>query len=526
MRAPTLAIWLVFASLSAAAEARAQAAPAAATVTSAALPLKLELGGSKLDPESVRKAVELELKRPVVLASASTDAPSLSLIAHANRTVTVSYRTSTGLIRSRSIGIPDDSARGAEVIALLAGNLSRDEAAELLAELAARTAPPAQAVAATSAGSETAAKDPVAPPAPPKPNAAENSPPPSPARAQPSNPPPLLETPFPAINLSLVAPLTLYRNSERRIFAGELGLGYSHVGELHGAGLNVFVLHTEEDVRGASFATLYNRAGGTVTGVTGSALVNRRQRLRGFEFSGLLNLGSGDAQGFAAAGLANLERDFDGFQVAGLANWSDRFQGLQVAGAVNRTGAFTGLQAAGAVNIARSISGLQLGVVNVAGNVHGLQLGVVNVAKHVKGTSIGLVSVADNGRVQPVLWASSSLPLNAAAKFTVGPIYTQAGLGYAPGNQTYTYELGLGAHFPIGHFFLEPGVHYSEMRSAKHPFDHELIEYGHYRVAAGLDLGQVSPFAGIGVLQRFAHSADAPASVPVTVEVFGGAAFF
>ena len=118
------------------------------------------------------------------------------------------------------------------------------------------------------------------------------------------------------------------------------------------------------------------------------------------------------------------------------------------------------------------------------------------------------------------------MPLNAAAKFTVGPIYTQAGLGYAPGDQTYSYELGLGGHFPIGRLFFEPGVHYSEMRSGDQPFDHELLEYGHYRIAAGLDLGRVSPFGGIGVLQRFAHSADAPASVPVTVEVFGGAAFF
>jgi hypothetical protein len=158
--------------------------------------------------------------------------------------------------------------------------------------------------------------------------------------------------------------------------------------------------------------------------------------------------------------------------------------------------------------------------------VHGLQLGVVNVAKRVTGTSLGLVSVADNGRVQPVLWTSSSQPFNAAAKFTVGPFYTQAGLGYAPGTRTYTYELGLGAHVPIGRFFFEPGVHYSEMRSTEHPFDHALIEHGHYRAAVGLDLGKVSPFAGVGVLQRFAHSADAPASEPVTVEVFGGAALF
>jgi hypothetical protein len=527
MRAPTLAIRLALAALGAATGVRAETAPTAVTATDTALPLKLELSGSKLDAEAVRKAIEIELKRPVVLSNAPADAASVSLIAHENQTVTVSYRTSTGLMRSRSIGIPDDSARGAEVIALLVGNLSRDEAAELLAELTAKAAPSTQATSATAEGSEPASEKPAAPlDASPRPNASSVGPPPPAERARAKPPPSLLETPFPAINLSLIAPATLYRNSARRIFAGELGLGYSHVGELRGAGLNVFVLSTERDVRGASFATFYNYTGGTVSGVTGSALVNRRHELRGFEFSGLANLGSGTAQGVAVAGLANLERDFEGFQAAGLVNWSERVQGVQVAGALNRAGALTGLQAAGAVNIADSLSGLQLGVVNVARNVDGLQLGVVNVAKHVKGTSIGLVSVADNGRVQPVLWASSSLPLNAAAKFTVGPLYTQAGLGYSPGNQTYTYELGLGGHFPIGRFFVEPGVHYSEMRSAKHPFDHALIEYVHYRVAAGLDLGRVSPFAGIGVLQRFAHSADAPASVPVTMEGFGGVAFF
>jgi len=541
MRVHSLATCLVFASLSLAAGAHAQTVPTGAAATSPALLLTLVLGKSKLDAEAVRKAVELELKRPVVLGTAAADAASLSVVAHANHTVTVSYRTSTGVTRSRSIGIPEDRARGAEVIALLSGNLSRDDAAELLADLAAKAAPPAEAAPAAGDPTEPAAQESAA-----KPDTlraqieADNRQLPSPAHAQPSTPTPLIETESPAINLTLVAPVALYPLSERRIFAGELGLGYSHVGELHGAGLNLFVLRTERDVRGASFATFYNDTGGTLTGTAGSALVNRRQRLRGFEFSGLLNLGSADAVGIAAAGVANLEHDFDGFQAAGLVTWADRFRGFQAAGAfsragaftgiqaagvLNRAGAFTGLQAAGAVNIAGAMSGLQLGVVNVAGDVHGLQLGVVNVAKHVDGASVGLVSVADNGRVQPVLWASSSLPLNAAAKFTVGPLYTQAGLGFGPGHQTCSYELGLGAHVTIGRLFLEPGVHYSEIRSTEHSFD-ELLEYGHYRVAAGLDLNPVSPFAGVGILQRFAHSAEAPPSKPAMLEVFAGTAFF
>ena len=178
------------------------------------------------------------------------------------------------------------------------------------------------------------------------------------------------------------------------------------------------------------------------------------------------------------------------------------------------------------MNSAETVHGLQLGIVNVAGEVHGTQIGVVNVAKHVEGTSLGLVSVAGNGRIQPVLWTSTLLPLNAAMKFTVGPLYTQAGLGYAPDNDTYTYELGLGGHFPIGRFFIEPGAHYSEMRSSKRPFQHELLEHAHYRLAAGFDAGKISPFLGLALLQRFAHSADAPASDSVQLEGFAGAAFF
>ena len=556
MKVHTLAAGLVFAALSFSVSVRAQSADTPPAAATSALPLQLELGNSKLDAETVRKAVELELKRPVVLAASSKDAPSLTVTANPNHTVTVSYRTSTGETRTRSIGIPEDSARGAEVIALLSGNLSRDEAAELLADLAAKATPAADATAAAASDTPPAPETKTAPEPAGTPSAAETRPPPSPKLAAPSAQPPLILTPPPAFNLSLYPPITLYRESERRILWGELGLFYSHVGELRGGGLNVFVLHTERDARGITVATFYNYTGGFMRGIAVAGLVSRRQRLKGIEVSGILNLGSGDARGVAAAGLINVGRDFDGVQAAGLLNLGKRFQGvqaagllnrsnategvqaaglvnltdgfngIQVAGAVNRAAAVTGIQAAGGVNVAEAISGLQIGVVNVAREVHGAQIGVVNVAKRVHGTSVGLVSVAENGRAQPVVWGSSAEPLNIAAKFTVGPIYTQAGLGFAPNKHTYTYEIGMGGHFPIGRFFLEPGVHYSEMRNTAHPFDHELIEYGHYRVAAGMDLGRVSPFAGVGVLQRFAHSVDAPSSVPVTAEVFGGAAFF
>ena len=511
MRAWTFATCLALSAASCAASALAQdPSSAAAPAASAPLPLSVRLNHTSLDPEAIRKAVELELKRPVTLVKDQSETTqSLSVVIHPDHSVTVAYRARDGLTRTRSIGLPEDAARSAEVIALLAGNLSRDEAAELLASLAAKARPSSAAAAAPSTDTPEASAPPDAP-AQPSPTESK------PAAVQPANEPAppaheaLLAAPVP-IDFSLFAPWALYRDSQRRWFNAELGLAYSHVGELRGFGLNVFVLHTERDVRGVSVATLYNRTDGQVSGLAAAAIANRTRDVLGAQVSGVLNLGSGEVQGLSLAGVANAQRDV---------------LGVQAAGAFNRARRVEGLQLSGAVNVAQSVRGLQLGVVNVASEVEGVQLGVVNVARHVHGTSIGLVSVADNARLQALLWASSLMPIDAALKFTVGPLYTQAGLGYAPGNDTYTYELGVGAHLPLGRAFIEPGVHYSEMRSSKHPFDHELIEHAHYRISVGFDAGPVSPFVGVALLQRFAHRADAPSSDSLKLEGFGGVAFF
>ena len=520
MKAWKFASCLGLLALGVAARSQAQSAPAAAvaaspapTAANAPLALSVQQNHVALDPEAIRKAVELELSRPVVLSNdAPENAPTLVVSANPNHTVTVSYRAPSGLTRTRTIHLPRDHARNAEVIALLSGNLTRDEAAELLAALAPQpaTAPASDAAAPapTSPTTNAAASNAPAPSPPMGANApVERAAPASTAPSAPTSSPLL----FAPLNLSLASPLALYPDSPRRLLYVELGLAYGHVGEVHGLGLNLLALHTERDVRGVSLATMYNRSDGTVTGFTSAALVERSHRVMGAEASGVLNLGNDLVQGLT---------------VAGAVNWHKDVLGVQAAGAFNRARRIEGLQLSGAVNIAESVHGLQLGVVNVAGEVHGAQIGVVNIAKHVHGTSVGLVSIADNARLQPVLWTSTFMPVDAAMKFTVGPLYSQLGLGYAPGNETYTYELGLGAHVPLGRVFVEPGVHYSEMRSAKSAVDHELLEHAHYRVSVGFDTGKVSPFIGVGILQRFARSQDAPSSAPVKVEGFSGVAFF
>ncbi|HTA89265.1 MAG TPA: hypothetical protein VK745_06810 [Polyangiaceae bacterium] len=493
--------------------------PALAPIT--ALPLTLSLGDSKLDPEVVRRAIELELKRPVAVQKVQTAAeglpeaprPSLLVVVHADHTASVAYRAENGVTRTRSIGLPQDSARSAEVIALLSGNLARDEAAELLASLAARSnsanAPPQDtpsAEAPSNPPGATATNEP--------PKAAAPAPTPAKSVATKKTAPTfdgdLLTTPYPAFDLTLLPPLSLIRNSERHVINAELGLVYSHVGELYGVGFNVLVLHTERTVRGLSFASLYNQTDRGTDGVSASGVLNR----------------AGSVQGFAFGGVGNFQADLKGGALAGVVSRTRDGRGVEVAGILSIARDFSGLQLAGVTNVARELSGAQLGVVNVAGDVHGVQIGVVNVAKHVDGGAIGLVSIADNGRIQPVLWASTFMPLNAAVKFTVGLLYSELGGSYRPSDHTYAAELGFGAHLPLGTFFIEPGAHYMEQRDTSRSFSYERLGDVHYRVAAGLDLHAVSPFLGAAIVERVEHAADVGDSHPVSFEGFAGAAFF
>jgi hypothetical protein len=351
----------------------------------------------------------------------------------------------------------------------------------------------------------------------------------------------LLRSPYPKLGLTLKYPVGLVPDSERYVMNGELGLVYSRVGQIEGVGLNIMVLRAERDVHGWTFATFYNYTGGNVYGLTGAGLVSHGSGLEGAAISGLVNDQTADAhwflfagignryrdlRGCALSGIANIGRDLDGCAVTGILNWARDGRGFQVAGLVNVADKLRGIQLAGVTNVADEIAGAQLGLVNVAGEVHGVQIGLVNVAKHVEGTSLGLVSVAGNGRAQLVLWGSTFMPVDVAAKFIVGSFYTQVGAGYQPSNHTYTYELGLGAHLPVGRLFIEPGVHYSEQRDTAQSFSRALSENVHYRLAVGLDLHAASPFVGVGVSQRFAHTVDAPDSSPIRIEGFGGVAFF
>src|SRR5688500_2866368 len=109
------------------------AAPAGEPVLDA-LPVRFELEQTTLTSERLRLALEQELRVRVgavdVLSSAGLS------IRVQRRKARVSFTTGDGESITRTVELSGDDARSSEIVALLAGNLARDQASELLSTLA------------------------------------------------------------------------------------------------------------------------------------------------------------------------------------------------------------------------------------------------------------------------------------------------------------------------------------------------------------------------------------------------------
>ena len=98
------------------------------------LSLNLVLSETNLTHDAIVAALEAEFQIPVVPA---TEGHGLEIRLVASE-VTVSFADEAGLIVQRTVALPRDEARALDTIALLAGNLARDAAGALLAQLRAQ----------------------------------------------------------------------------------------------------------------------------------------------------------------------------------------------------------------------------------------------------------------------------------------------------------------------------------------------------------------------------------------------------
>jgi len=154
--------------------ASSRAPPAEPARTTDSLPITTELVSTPLEPEAIRAAIATELRVAVRLEETLVD-EGLSVTVKWRR-ATVSFRSKQGETTTRSLDLPANSEQAVEVIALLAGNLARDEASELLARLAPPPPPPESE--APSDAPTTAADQP----------ASETKPPPAEEKKEPPKP--------------------------------------------------------------------------------------------------------------------------------------------------------------------------------------------------------------------------------------------------------------------------------------------------------------------------------------------------
>lgn len=415
---------------------------------------------ANLDDYRVQQAIERELGVVVRGDDQPGVVGTLTVTTTGPDALEMAYQGKDGRRSMRTVTLPADTDRRVDTVALVAGNLVRDETGELIealrpalkpGEATAPEAPPVEPAPTSAATPAVAATKPALDEQPPD-EASDGE------RAVP-------DLPSKPLNLSLFHPVAIYSDSHELGFYAELGLGYSYVGRVTGASVTGLVSRLRYGFSGVQVAGLVGmtsgpshgfslagivgyQTGSLDGGLVGGAVTWAKGDLAGADLAGVLAVRQGRSSGVQVAGAVAIGRESDGAQIGGALTLSREVTGLQLAGAVNGAERVRGVMLAGAlnvaserasglqlgtVNVAQSFRGVQLGIINVARQAEGVQVGLVNVAQKVDGASVGLIPIAGNGSQHLVFWTTPGVALgNIGAKFRVGPYYSILGFGYDP----------------------------------------------------------------------------------------------
>lgn len=379
----------------------AQAEPGPPSDAAAAPVYTLEVDSDAPDVvsfEALAARIGTDLGAAVVRPRAQAPSRVAITIRYRGRELVVRAVHAGGRVLERTVDAQGDDAAVQREAVLLAGNLARDEAREILDELATRP-PPAVAVPAP----------------PPEPRSAE----------------PTVDEGEQPVSFSFLFPLAT--NFARPDVATNMNVSllYGRVGKVDGLQFGSGIAFASRHLNGAQIVAFGGVTQGPARGLQMSGFGNvATESVRGVQLGGFGNVAGttrGPIEGLQLAGGGNVAwAGFTGAQIAGGANIArGPASGLAFAGGANIvTDEMEGAQIGG-VNVAGHLDGLQLGVINVGRRVRGLQLGVINVAEEVDGASIGVISVTKDG-IHPIAWTSNLAYLNAGLKFSTRYIYTLA----------------------------------------------------------------------------------------------------
>lgn len=466
-----------------------------------ASPIELTVTGS-VDAGVVATSIASELARPVtpIAATAACHAPCLA-IAVTKSAATVTFTTTEGGTRQRTIDLGSDRAQWTTMLTLLAGNLVRDEAADLLAD----------APVVSPAESDDAPAE---------------APPPIVAK-------PLPPAPISMLTVGLVPGLSTDLLDLQRSHRIAIGLVASATGNVHGLALSgaVDVVHGMSGLQISGAVAV----AGDLTGVQIAGAVTVADQSNGAQFAGAVSLAhrahlqvagavtAADQAHTQVAGAVSVAKRSD-FQIAGAVSASYQAS-TQIAGAVALSersdfqiaGAVTSsreanTQVSGGVNVAGHLSGFQLAPINVARRNDGVQLGVINIGGGPDGDSFGLINIVPGGRTDLEASVDSdrigTLMLRHGGRhwhnvYGFGGQHVDAVDG-APNNDVWMYGLGIGPSFHVANLPVDLDVIAWEVNHGDHHEDHVSL-LNQLRLTVGVPVGPVTLVAG-GALNAYVSS--------------------
>ena len=341
---------------------------------------------------------------------------------HSSGSVTVVFVRPDGREVERTLDLPADRALATETIALAAGNLVRDEAAELVAAL---TPPPSPEVGAS-------------PEAPPAPDVASAPPVPTTRPISCTDG----EQVFFGADFAPRAGTSSVYPDRWRTLSFNFVAGYSR--GLRGFELGVGANIESTFMCGVQAAAGANIVGGDVRGVQLAPVDIALGRIQGAQL-GVVALGKGDIEGAQISVVSVGGGSLLGAQLGVVNVLGGSVAGAQTA-VVNVAAADVKGGQVGVVNVVHGgVEGVQIGTTNIAtGEVRGTQVGVVNVAD-VSDYPVGVVSIVRHGRTSADGWVTESGIAMAGVRHGGRVIHNVYGVGFhGPAPAAWSFALGLG----------------------------------------------------------------------------------
>jgi hypothetical protein len=516
--------------------------------------LHLTVHGS-IDGAVLGAALGRELGLEVAVVDGVCEVPCLAVAIDGNATATITFAPRSGQPRARAVHLGNDVAQWPLVITLLAGNVVRDEAQDVLAGLPARDlprpappevgpAPPPSpseltAGAALAAGEAPDAADPAAGGEPAeRPDAAA----PAGARAA-AQPASVAAAPAPEpdaarehrfLGLGLVPGLStdLTRIGSVRHFlsidllvgvsGGSSGLAFAGVADIQRgmvAGLQTAgVVAIARRVAGIQVAGVAAVAG-ALDGVQVAGATAVADRVDGVQVAGVVALSRSAADyqlaGVAAAARGNAELQLGGvaavardatLQLGGVAAVAHDAN-LQVAGVASVARGTANFQVAGLVNVAQRVLGIQLAPINVARAVDGIQIGVINVGGSSDGFSFGLINIVPGGRYDLETAIDSNRIGTVLFRHGGRRWHNVYGIGGHPVNETgpnddvWMYGLGFGPSLELGRTVVDLELMgWQVNHGPRHTSDVSVL--GQLRLSVARRIGPVALVAG-GIVNTY-----------------------